>query len=155
MIRKYIKKLDLIWAKLVKDKAGWVCEHCGIKGTRMEAAHVVGRRHRATRWGAFVNKGWVEYKNKTARGLFQDIEYDLCGHCFCHSCHQHYDEHGPLEQDIVNDTIGKERKERLQSFATQTIAKYQVFEEVKSLLEKIREEFKLGRSYERLLHTED
>ena len=128
MTRKEIKKLDLIWATLVKDKAGWKCEHCGVSGTRMEAAHVVGRRHRATRWGTFIDN-------------------DLCGHCLCHSCHQHYDEHGPLEQAIVNDTIGEQRKEDLQNYATQTIAKYQVFDEIKELLERL--------DHERILHTQD
>lgn len=104
MRKKDINMLDGIWAHVVKLLAGYRCEHCSIQGVRMEAAHVVGRRHRTTRWGT------------------QD---DLCGHCFCHSCHQNYDEHGPLENDIIIGTIGVERKEDLQFLARTSIAKYQ------------------------------
>ena len=130
MTRKEIKKLDAIWAELVKDKAGYVCEHCGIRGTRMEAAHVCGRRHRSTRWG---------YEILTSMPQINAIlsVYDLCGHCLCHSCHQHYDEHGPLEKDIVQ-TIGANRKEKIQAVATQTIAKYQDYETIKEMLENER-----------------
>ena len=56
---------------------------------------MVGRRHRATRWGAVFQKS-VDY-----------LRYDLCGHCLCHRCHQEYDEHGPMEQRIVDEVIGR------------------------------------------------
>jgi len=79
--KKEIKELDSLWATTVKEKAKYKCEHCGRYDSRMEAAHVVGRRHRATRWGTF----------------FGENGYDLCGHCLCHLCHMQYDEHGPLE----------------------------------------------------------
>ena len=125
MTRREIFKLDKIWSDLVKYQAEYQCEHCKIKGTRMEAAHVVGRRHRATRWGAYFPKlgepGW-EY-------------YDLCGHCLCHNCHQQYDEHGPLEHDITERTVGLDRKIRIQAYATQTIAMYQDFKDIKKILE--------------------
>jgi hypothetical protein len=99
-------------------------------GGRVEAAHVVGRRHRTTRWGL-----------ANARGIGPEWDseygYDLCGHCLCHRCHQQYDEHGPAEQDIINVVVGQERKERLQFIARTSIAKHQSFEEIKSTLESM------------------
>lgn len=119
MLKKYINKLDELWATAVKVKKSFTCEHCGIRGIRMEAAHVVGRRYRSTRWGAVIN------------GVF-----DICGHCLCHNCHQQYDEHGPLERAIVVRTIGQERLDRIQAFAVQRVAKDQCPEEIERLLEE-------------------
>ena len=136
MTRKEIKKLDDLWSKVVKDKAGHICEHCGIRGVRMEAAHVCGRRHRGTRWGMRVPPGTIiEVPNDVPIQFFKPVLYDLCGHCFCHSCHQQYDEHGPLEHDIAERTVGLDRKIRIQAYATQTIAKYQDFKDIKKILE--------------------
>jgi hypothetical protein len=119
-----IDKLDEYWAEIVKWKARWKCEHCGIQGVRMEAAHVVGRRHRATRWGYW------------ALNIQTGVEvYEISGHCFCHGCHQNYDEHGPLEAKIVSLTIGRDRKENIQRYAKQTVAKYQDFDEIKATLQ--------------------
>lgn len=122
MKKEEIKELDALWANTVKEKAGWKCEHCGRYDSRMEAAHVVGRRHRATRWGTHdsVHK------------------YDLCGHCLCHVCHQQYDEHGPLEPVIIDKTIGRERKIVLQRLAVIRVAKGQVFEDIEEILKKER-----------------
>jgi hypothetical protein len=141
MTSKQIKILDELWAKLIKDKAKYICEHCGIRGMRMEAAHVCGRRHRGTRWGLKVPAGTViEVPNDTPIELFKPVLYDLCGHCLCHCCHQQYDEHGPLEKAIVEFTIGRARKERIQNAATHKVTKYQDFEEIQETLEKLREE---------------
>ena len=118
MKRSEINKLDELWAQIVKDKANWTCEHCRVRGVRMEAAHVVGRRYRATRWGCY-------------RIVISKTCYDLCGHCLCHNCHQQYDEHGPLEHNIIERTIGESRKLRIQRTALQTVVKYQEFEDVK------------------------
>ena len=87
----------------------------------MEVAHVVGRRHRGTRWGCLTLG-----------------KYDLAGHCLCHVCHQNYDEHGPLENDIVENTIGAERKQRLQDIAVKKVAKNQVYEDILEILEEER-----------------
>jgi len=118
-----IKKLDNFWALAVKDIAGWKCEHCGIVGMRMEAAHVVGRRHRATRWGCWISQQ----------------KYDLAGHCFCHRCHQEYDEHSPMEAEIVELTIGEWRRDVLQANAKQKVTKYQDYNVIKSYLDMVRE----------------
>jgi|GEM_PF-3735030 len=122
MDRKLIKKLDSLWALTVKEKAKYKCEHCGKYDSRMEAAHVVGRRHRATRWGSWLG---------TER-------YDLCGHCLCHVCHQQYDEHGPGEHFIVKETIGEERLEEIQFEAENKVAKWQEFEVIEAIIEKER-----------------
>lgn len=122
MTRREIDILDGLWAEAVK--LGKKCEHCGISGCRLEAAHVVGRRHRITRWGTF---------------LAPEMRYDLCGHCFCHNCHQQYDEHGPLEEAIINDTIGRDRKLMIQTLAKQQVGKYQEFDYIKNLLERYKE----------------
>lgn len=120
MKKKDIHKLDQMWSDIIKNRAGYACEHCGISGVRMEAAHVVGRRHRGTRWGCWVPWGAV---------------YDFAGHCLCHSCHQHYDEHGPLELQITENTVGLERKAHLQQVA-QAVARDQDYEEIKGILLK-------------------
>lgn len=114
-----IKSLDALWATLVKETAKYQCEHCGRYDSRMEAAHIVGRRHRATRWGATIGDG-----------------YDFCGHCLCHTCHQQYDEHGPLEQDVIENTIGRERFEVIQALANHNVTKGQVFEFIEAELKK-------------------
>ena len=140
MKRSDIKKLDALWAEVVKTRAGFVCEHCNIRGVRMEAAHVVGRRHRATRWGMKVPPGTIiEVPNDVPIQFFKPVLYDLCGHCFCHNCHQQYDEHGPLEKNIVELTIGKERKARLQLEANKLVSKDQYYEEISEILETIQQ----------------
>jgi hypothetical protein len=129
--RKDIKELDKLWALTVKEKADYKCEHCGRYDSRMEAAHVVGRRHRATRWGTEILKLSVVI-------VQGELTYDLCGHCLCHVCHQNYDEHGPLEPEIVERTVGKERKAVLQALATRRVAKDQLYEDVLQILERER-----------------
>lgn len=143
MQKSEIHELDDIWSRLVKDKAKWTCEHCGIRGVRMEAAHVVGRRHRATRWGCLIKR------NGSLCSMHRDADpnceickskiefYDLAGHCLCHNCHQQYDEHGPREGSIIIRTIGEDRKAALQVMAHQVVARNQSFEEIKLTLEQL------------------
>ena len=127
MTRKEIKDLDKIWADTVKTLQNYKCEHCGLMGGRVEAAHVVGRRHRTTRWGV-----WRE-RNVGVTQMTEEY-YDLCGHCLCHRCNQQYDEHGPMELDILEETVGVGRKEDLQYLARTSIAKHQDFNEIQALL---------------------
>ncbi len=129
MKKRQVFILDTIWAQLVKSRAGYKCEHCQVVGVRMEAAHVVGRRHRATRWGC----------------NFDSSGYDLCGHCLCHNCHQQYDEHGPREESIVQKTIGVLRKALIQQAAIKLVANEQDFETIKNFLEGLYGEYNLER----------
>jgi hypothetical protein len=119
MTKKEIDLLDEVWRVFVKQRKNFTCEHCGIMGVRMEAAHVVGRRHRATRWGCYI-----------------DGKYDWCGHCFCHNCHQQYDEHGPLEGKIIQRTVGQSRKDQIQFIAHGSGAKGQFYDDIKIIMEK-------------------
>jgi len=48
-------KRDDVFSKLVRERAGWCCEHCGKyypEGNRqgLHCSHLFSRRHRATRW---------------------------------------------------------------------------------------------------------
>jgi len=136
------KKLDALWSLVVKEKAGYKCEHCKRYDSRMEAAHVVGRRHRATRWGTNSANISPLGEDEAIRGSSQNVPnyfYDLCGHCLCHVCHQEYDEHGSLEPEIINQTIGRERLTLIQFYSKKKIAKYQIYDDVLAILESERE----------------
>lgn len=52
MLKKHIKKLDLIWSAEVKKEAGYRCELCGKKSNEcaLQSHHYYGRRHRSLRW---------------------------------------------------------------------------------------------------------
>jgi predicted restriction endonuclease len=113
-----IRKLDALWAKLVKERAGYKCEYCqeegrklvGPTGAWLEAAHIVGRTYRTTRW-------------RLDNGM-----------CLCSGCHRAYDEHRPIELQIRRIVIGEEKYERLCTMK-QVIAKNQDYDEIKKQLE--------------------
>lgn len=125
MKKSEINKLDTLHSKKVREKAGWRCEFCGSVdincGGRvvLHCCHIVGRRHRSTRWGAWI-----------------DGVYDLCAWSGCYPHHNQYDEHGWQEPDIIHEVIGEFRLERIQQVADQTIAKYQDFEQIKQWIEE-------------------
>jgi len=120
MKKSNIRKLDTLWSKRVKELAGYVCEHCLRNGYEIEpetgawlnSSHILGRRYRATRW------------------LLRN------GLCLCLNCHQNYDEHGPLEKDIINRCIGDERYQELVELAKHSVTKGQVYEEIEGELKK-------------------
>ncbi|MCA9367531.1 recombination protein NinG [Candidatus Kaiserbacteria bacterium] len=63
-------KRDDVFSRLVRERAGWCCEHCGKyypEGNRqgLHCSHLFSRRHRATRWDP----------------------HNCFAHCF--SCHQY------------------------------------------------------------------
>lgn len=126
MKKNEIKILDKLWSKAVHLKGKERCECCSksAKVTRLNACHVIGRRHRATRWGA-----WFGNKDEAS--------YTLCGFCGCYDCHKQYDEHGPREAYIREKVIGLEEYESIRVRATQTVAKNQDFEEIKNDLEDV------------------
>lgn len=117
MTKAEIKKLDSLWAKLVKERAGGKCEYCleerrtfkGGPGIWLEAAHIVGRTYRATRW------------------LLEN------GIALCSEHHAAYDQHRPDELKIRRIVIGEEKYERLCSMK-QVIAKNQDYNELKEQL---------------------
>ena len=118
MKKSEIRKLDLLWPKIVKDKANHRCESCLEVGLRVEAAHIIGRTYRTTRWGCEI-----------------DGKYDLAGMCLCVDCHQHYDQHKQKHDFIVRVVIGQERYEKLLQ-TKQVIAKHQDYKEIKKRLEE-------------------
>jgi len=91
------------------------CESCLESGesVRLEAAHIIGRTYRTTRWGVVI-----------------DGKYDKAGMCLCVDCHQHYDQHKEKHDFICRVVIGSNRYKRLLK-TKQIIAKYQDFEEIK------------------------
>lgn len=111
--KKEIKILDKLWSDKVKEPNRCACCHRSGKEWKMEAAHIVGRSYRATRWGVEI-----------------DGKYDLNGLCLCHVCHRGFDEHMEVEKVIRERVIGLERYFKL----TQTkkvLAKYQDFDIIK------------------------
>lgn len=42
------KALDILWAKAVKVKSGWICKTCRSRAD--ESHHIVSRKHKAVRW---------------------------------------------------------------------------------------------------------
>ena len=109
-----IKKLDTEWSKKVKELAKYRCEHCLEEDVWLNSCHIVGRRYRATRWGAWI-----------------DGKYDLCGWCGCYTHHNSYDEHGPLEGAIKRKVIGLVRFEAIRKIAEGKVAKGQVYEDIR------------------------
>jgi hypothetical protein len=108
-----------MWAKKVKEKSGLKCESCQEVGVWLNACHIVGRRHRATRWGTFI-----------------DGKYDLCGFSGCFNCHKQYDEHGPQEYIIRVDVIGERRYQLIRQMAMQTVTKDQDYAQIKKWIEE-------------------
>ena len=123
MKKKEIKKLDLAWSKRVRDKG--ICEAClrSDELVKLEAAHIVGRSYRATRWVT-----WLTIDGKTY--------YDSNGICLCHACHRTFDQHLPAEKFIREVVIKMDRYEALLA-TKKVIAKYQDHEEIKKLIKEI------------------
>jgi hypothetical protein len=81
------KELDIMWAKIIKERAHNRCEKCGRSG-RMESHHIFCRRSHSTRW---------------------DLDNGIC---LCTSCHKfgldsaHRD---PKFKDWVVEHIGEDK----------------------------------------------
>ena len=109
MKKSEIKKLDLLWAKKIKERANYTCEYCLEKNAWVNAAHIIGRRYRGTRW--MLDNGI----------------------CLCYGCHRAYDEHAPRAEKIRRLVIGEYRLNKLLSI-NQEVAKYQDFETIRKEL---------------------
>ncbi len=89
-----IKKLDIAWAKKIKEMAG-ACAICG-KESFLNAHHIFSRRYMSTRWDL-------------------DNGITLCRGCHLYFAHQKYEEF----RDIVVNHMGIEGFESLKQKAVQ------------------------------------
>ena len=106
-----MKELDKLWSERVKRKGK--CQACGETAKKLEAAHIVGRFFRTTRWGISI-----------------DGKYDLNGLCLCFICHQGFDQHMSIEKLIREKVIGPYRYDKLLT-TKRIIAKNQDFDTIK------------------------
>lgn len=95
--------LDRVFSRLVRERADYECENCGINlrhDTRLaHAAHIHSRKHRATRW------------------------HSLGAMCLCASCHRRFTDF-PLEWDsAVARILGEPNREDVRRLAN-CIRKY-------------------------------
>lgn len=80
---------DALWSRIVRARDGWRCRLCG-SGTQVEAAHIIGRGHDATR-----------------------LEVDN-GLALCRRHHREYDQHVEATRDaVVVDVVGQSEYDRL------------------------------------------
>lgn len=107
-----IKKLDKLWAKAVKIRANQKCEYCLREDLKLDAAHIVGRVYRGTRWDL-------------ANGI-----------SLCYRDHQDFDNNGPESQKIFDNLIGQEKYDQLVEKAKHTITKHQDYEEIRETLDE-------------------
>ena len=113
MNKKQIKELDKLWSKAVRQVGH--CEKCG--GTyRLQAAHILSRRHHAVRWLL------------------------LNGICLCYRCHMFWAHKDPLDfVRWLEDVRGVKTLENLRLLSRPEIfggcrAKELDYEEVKRTL---------------------
>ena len=74
---------DKWFSDVVRAKAGWTCEHCGKTDSRMECAHIYGRRLKSVRWS-----------------LDNAV-------CLCHWCHRDFTENPLKFVDWLNQYFGE------------------------------------------------
>lgn len=67
-MKSRIDKVDIIFAKCIRERDDNTCQWCGKQDGTMNASHIFGRRHAATRW-----------------------QPDNCK-CLCFSCHRKWHE---------------------------------------------------------------
>ena len=119
MNKSQIKKLDNLWSIKVKELSKYKCESCLEENIWLNSCHIIGRRYRGTRWGAWIGQ-----------------QYDLCGFSGCFACHNQYDEHGPNEGFIRRVVIGENRYAQISKIAKQSIAKNQDYEEIRKWIQQ-------------------
>lgn len=112
-----IKQLDTLWSKIIKLRAGNVCEMCGqtSKARGMQAAHYIGRVFHSTRW---------ELDN---------------GACLDTGCHIDIDNDSKLKEDFFRKKMGSQRQDELRTIAYTRIKpdKEKILEELKAKLEAL------------------
>lgn len=122
MKKSQIKNLDSLWSKKVHSNAKEKCQSCGKSKSQafLNACHVIGRAHRSTRWGCFIEENGK-------------LVYILGGFCGCYLCHKQYDSHGPKEAFIRKNVIKEDVYEKIRQQA-EKIADNQDFETIKKLI---------------------
>ena len=82
-------KFDIVFSKLIRSLAGHKCEFCRKVDTRVECAHIFGRRAKSTRW---------------------DINNAVS---LCHYHHRYFTENPVLFFDWLSEYLGEERLDAL------------------------------------------
>lgn len=94
-------KEDILFSKLVRERAGWTCERClkyYPEGKRqgLHCSHIWGRARHSVRW---------EPLNALA---------------LCYGCHQHVTSHPEVHKILARDVLGEEKYEHLLKLANTT-----------------------------------
>jgi len=109
-----IDKLDILFSRFVRLRAGGVCEYCGKPNKRLECSHFHSRRKQSTRY---------------------DPD-NACGLDF--SCHQYLGEHPNIHTEFFKKRLGTERFEELNIRAEMMFPKLDKVAIKKDLEEKIK-----------------
>ncbi len=109
-----IDKLDVLFSKFIRLRAGGKCEYCGKPTKRLQCSHFHGRRKRSTRYDPA----------------------NACGLCF--SCHQYLGEHPNIHTEFFKKRLGTERFEELNIRAGIIPAKLDKEKVEAGLLDKIQ-----------------
>jgi len=84
LIRRLEKKLDKLWSLAIRGRDKFTCQKCGRKHKRVQAAHIVARVFKKTRW---------DLKN---------------GVTMCHYCHIFWGHRQPVEfTRWIENKVGK------------------------------------------------
>ena len=118
--RKLRDQLDKLWAIIIKQKAGYVCEYpdCN-KITYLNSHHIFGKMNMATRW---------------------DLENGVCLCCGHHTLNTFSAHQSPAFEDWIKKHIGIERYRRIEA-RSYTIKKWTI-PELKALVEEFKKEIK-------------
>lgn len=111
---------DKHFSDVVRLKAGYTCEHCHKTDSRMECAHIYGRRLKSVRWS-----------------LDNAV-------CLCHWCHRLFTENPVQFSDWLNQYFGEGhmdllREKRNQIFKANDMVKKEISAHYRGELKKLTE----------------
>ena len=92
-----IDKLDVLFSKFIRLRAGGKCEYCGLYNKRLECSHFHGRRKRSVRY---------------------DLENAVA---LCFSCHQYLGSNPYQHTEFFKKQLGDERFQQLNIRAEITV----------------------------------
>jgi predicted restriction endonuclease len=88
---KLIKKLDKLFSKIVRERAGYRCLKCGTISKYTQTAHVFSRNNRSVRW---------------------DLDNGIC---LCYYCHIMWAHREPVEfTEWIQKKLGRKKWEYLE-----------------------------------------